>query len=116
MSSITTHSSLHWLVEPIREWCWEGAGGAVGRLINQILKKIDVWVVFLKLYIDIFSNLIFLVWAATRHQKESTCFTQNPLSQEMCTQQRRAKSVRKSPHVNWLTEIQTGESENPFIQ
>lgn len=34
----------------------------------------------------------------------------------MCTRQRAAISVRKSPHVNWLTDIQTGESENPFIQ
>lgn len=53
MSSITTHSSSHWLVEPIREWCWKGAGGAVGRLIHQILKKRDVLVVFLKLYIKL---------------------------------------------------------------
>lgn len=27
-----------------------------------------------------------------------------------------AISVRKSPHLNWLTEIQTGESGNPFTQ
>lgn len=65
MSSITTQSSPHWLVEPTREWCWERCWGAVGRFIRQILKNRDVLVAFLKLYIAIFSNLIFPVWVAS---------------------------------------------------
>lgn len=46
----------------------------------------------------------------------STCFTQHPLFQAMCSQLSGAISIRKSPQLNWLTEIQTDESGNPFTQ
>lgn len=50
-------------------------------------------------------------------KKVPQVLTQHPVCQAMCPPQHSgAISVRKSPECNWLTEIQTGESGNPFTQ
>lgn len=76
-------------------------------------------------YLSNWSFIIYLFSKQPAHQwfplyssqlQWSTCFTQHPLFQAMCGQLSGAISIRKSPQLNWLTEIQTGESGNPFTQ